>query len=248
MKYTHFIITRYNLGLYATKAIKDKDKWMEDRYRLFTDYCIPSIEAQTNKDFVWVILLDSKTKSVHLTDITDNVPENAVVFINKWPDIGRFDEKNCEQDHWKVKFVKLCKKIGCEYAAMTRLDNDDALVNDFVESMRIMIGTIREIDNAVIDCNCGMFYDEINEKAYLINHPYGSPFITYIQKVEDGMNTVYNRCHRDVAISTQNRHNIHSRSPMWVEVIHENNKSNRIIDKMIKGKVKWSEYKGGFGL
>jgi hypothetical protein len=248
MKLQHFIITRYNLGLYATKAIRDKEAWMKDRLRLFQTYTVPSIRNQTNKDFIWIVLVDNDTPVSECEEIEDSVCDNTIILMNQWGDVGRFDEKNCEQLDWKSEFVVLCNELKIDYAAMTRLDNDDALVNDFTESMNRMLGTIRDYDNAVIDCNCGMFFDERDAKAYVVNHPYGSPFITYVQKVENNMNTVYCRCHRDVAISTMNRHYIQARSPMWVEVIHGNNKSNRIIEEMIVSNVSWLEYKGSFGL
>lgn len=52
----HFILTRFNLLLWN----KAKDgqmvrttKWLEHRFSLFENYCIPSIKNQTCQDFEW---------------------------------------------------------------------------------------------------------------------------------------------------------------------------------------------------
>ena len=48
--YSHFIITRFNLNLYA----QDKhdlptrtDRWLEHRFEVFERYCLPSVAAQS---------------------------------------------------------------------------------------------------------------------------------------------------------------------------------------------------------
>ena len=56
-KKNSFIITRFNLKLYA----KDKEnnpgltsEWLSDRFVLFEQYCLPSIIKQTRQCFYWI--------------------------------------------------------------------------------------------------------------------------------------------------------------------------------------------------
>ena len=60
----HFILTRFNLRLYP----KDKNgnvtltpEWLEHRFQLFELYTLPSLSAQTCKDFKWIVLIDRET-------------------------------------------------------------------------------------------------------------------------------------------------------------------------------------------
>lgn len=60
----HFLLTRFNLLLWR----KDKEgnivrskAWLEHRFMLFEQYCLPSIANQTCKEFEWIVLFDSKT-------------------------------------------------------------------------------------------------------------------------------------------------------------------------------------------
>lgn len=62
--YSNFIITRFNLNLYA----QDKhdlptrtDRWLEHRFEVFERYCLPSVAAQTSGNFTWLCLFDAAT-------------------------------------------------------------------------------------------------------------------------------------------------------------------------------------------
>ena len=57
MNYKHIILTRFNLQYDLLSDIHIQDNWLEERFRLFEQYCFPSIIAQTNQQFDWVILL-----------------------------------------------------------------------------------------------------------------------------------------------------------------------------------------------
>ena len=60
----HFIITRFNLRIWQ----QDKNnipthtsEWLEHRFELFEKYCLPSVENQTNKNFIWLCMFDKET-------------------------------------------------------------------------------------------------------------------------------------------------------------------------------------------
>ncbi len=37
------------------------DAWMQHRFRMFEDFCYPSVRAQTNTNFTWLVLFDAST-------------------------------------------------------------------------------------------------------------------------------------------------------------------------------------------
>ena len=65
--YRHFILTRMNVGVHnGHTVVGDKvhpGEWLERRLQIFERYCLPSIEAQTDRDFTWVLSFDGQTPS-----------------------------------------------------------------------------------------------------------------------------------------------------------------------------------------
>ncbi len=63
-KFKHFVITLFNLKLWTqdkNNVSTRTDEWLEKRFELFENYCLPSLKAQTNKNFVWLCLFDQFT-------------------------------------------------------------------------------------------------------------------------------------------------------------------------------------------
>ncbi|MCI5140575.1 MAG: hypothetical protein D3909_02370 [Candidatus Electrothrix sp. ATG1] len=58
----HILITRFNLKIETDKGwLRASEEWMEHRWELFINYCVPSVLAQTTKSFIWIIYFDHKT-------------------------------------------------------------------------------------------------------------------------------------------------------------------------------------------
>ena len=61
MTYKHIILTRFNLQFELGNDIHTQPYWLDERFRLFEKYCLPSIVGQTNQNFTWVILSSEQT-------------------------------------------------------------------------------------------------------------------------------------------------------------------------------------------
>ena len=89
----HFILTRFNLLLWN----KDKEgnkvrtmEWLEHRFALFENYCLPSIKNQTCQEFVWIVLFDSTTPDIfknRIADYENNVRSYAQFMLNQLMDV-----------------------------------------------------------------------------------------------------------------------------------------------------------------
>ena len=58
--FQHFILTRFNLRKKGWDETKSQskvltDSWMENRLKLFEQYCYSSIKSQTVKNFEWLV-------------------------------------------------------------------------------------------------------------------------------------------------------------------------------------------------
>ena len=62
--FQHFVITRFNLDLYAwdkNRIPTRTEKWLQHRFDIFEQYCLPSMQAQTTHNYIWLCLFDSNT-------------------------------------------------------------------------------------------------------------------------------------------------------------------------------------------
>jgi hypothetical protein len=248
-KFQHYIVTRFNVGLYFGRSEVSAREWMDDRLRLFEKYCVPSVMTQTCQDFKWIIILDRYTPQHRIRDVKFLAPKSHI-YHSKWPET-KFHERKSEQGTWKQSFVSEIQGKS-EYAVMTRLDNDDALNVNFVKYVQDALLSVKEPHNTIVDFLDGCFYDEKTGKCHLCRHSTGSPFITFVSKVEPAMDTVYRTSHREMCIHLKNkpRYIAHDypNQVIWVEVIHGNNKANYVIPEMVVGEYDWNTLKGQFGL
>jgi DNA-directed RNA polymerase subunit N (RpoN/RPB10) len=196
-----------------------------------------------------VIIVDTDTLMRDVIKIAEIVPW-AYFFYTDWPET-KFHEQKGELGTWKSKFVESIQG-ECEYAAMTRLDNDDAINKNFMDIVKNSLSSLEDPHNHVVDFLNGCFYEEKTGRCFRCRHPIGSPFITYVERVSPKMGTVYRDCHRSMVVTSRKMpvriiSNIGAQCE-WLEVIHDNNKSNRVIEEMVVGECDWNSTKAQFGL
>lgn len=127
-----FVITRFNLRLWA----KDKhnhttqsEEWLKQRFELFEKFCFPSLEKQTNKDFIWFCLFDAGTPKEYLKKI-QNYENELTVFVPVF-----FDEKDSANVSGCTSELITKHKNDSQRLITIRLDNDDALNVKFVDKV-----------------------------------------------------------------------------------------------------------------
>lgn len=217
----HFILTRFNLLLWQ----KDKEgckvrtiEWLEHRFNLFEQYCLPSLCNQTCQDFEWIILLDSNTPDLYKKRIEQcqaRCRHLIPVFVQ--PSEGPYFASVFRQE--VVKRLKAPKIIT------TYLDNDDALDISFVEDLQGR--ALKACSGQFINYTEGyQFYTDYN---YLLRIHY--PRNHFISVVEDGnpitIKTIYGfGSHYFIdKVSDVKIERVKNR-PLWCEVIHEKNMGN----------------------
>src|SRR6478735_10278904 len=65
--YIHFILTRFNVKNFY-HCEEPTDEWLKGRLDLFRTYCLPSFEGQTNKNFRWLVFVDSESPEWFLSE------------------------------------------------------------------------------------------------------------------------------------------------------------------------------------
>ena len=217
----HFVLTRFNLLLWN----KDKDgnkvrtkEWLEHRFALFEQYCLPSIKNQTCQNFEWVVLFDSTTPEAFKKKIEEYKKECPLlipVFVE--PEHGRYFAEIFREE--------VVKRLNSQRVITTYLDNDDALSIHFVEDLQ---------KRAESPSN-GNFINYVDGYQYYTDYKYVMrihyPRNHFMSVVEEGnpatIKTIYGYgSHYYIEKIPGIKIEYVKNQPMWCEVIHEKNMGN----------------------
>lgn len=217
----HFILTRFNLLLWN----KDKEgepvrsrEWLRHRFDLFEKYCLPSIVAQSCKDFVWIVLFDSTTPDIYKNKIELyqlDCPQLVPVYVE--PQNGRYFVEIFRRE--------VIKRLSFKRVITSYLDNDDAFSARFVEDLQQRVVTLA--DGTFVNYTDGyQFYTDYN---YIMQIHY--PRNHFVSVVENGnsssVKTIYGYgSHYYIDKIKGVRIEFVKDMPMWCEVIHEKNMGN----------------------
>lgn len=210
----HYILTRYNVASPGRwEEIRLRPNWLEKRYELFRDYCLPGIASQTRKDFEWILFFDTQTPA----DYIARMEELQVHFPFRIQKTDMFEMSDlCAQ------FMQ--EKTEAEWLLTTRLDSDDVLASDFVERLRRH--TTPETKQNINFPN-GFILSIKNDKLALYrDRDMSGPYASLMEPYSDEIQTIWGRHHRQIdemAPVIQADEN-----PAWLQVVHEDNISNHV--------------------
>ena len=130
-KAVHVIITRFSFHLNPQKPDPNllSTERLTRRFELFETFCYPSIMSQTNRDFVWMILIDPALPEPfreRLERLSAKMPL-IQTYVIPWTHEYRL--------HHPPSIQKVLP-LDITYLITTRLDDDDALSQSFVETVR----------------------------------------------------------------------------------------------------------------
>jgi hypothetical protein len=216
----HFIVTRFNLKVEEWKTAKDgsivlTEKWLEERFDLFENYCFPSVINQKSKLFYWLIFFDINTPNIfreRIEKLTSNYNNFKPIYID--------GIKSLNNSFKKVITKNLESKD--DFIITSRLDNDDSLHQDFISTIQNLAIKKHE---TVIDSRKGYQLD-ISNNVYECRNYINSfnPFISLIES-SNKFNTVISRMHNDWKNSDSII--VYEKSPLWIEIVHKKNKLNQ---------------------
>lgn len=228
--YSHFIITRFNLNLYA----QDKhdlptrtDRWLEHRFEVFERYCLPSVAAQTSGNFTWLCLFDAATpescrrriegykarcpqfEAVYYTaaqaaNLTENLRTTIAAYVS-------CDRKGRKSPPPPPKLL-----------ITTNLDNDDAFSSDVVELLQ------RELRPAPGKRIYSLLYgyQYFTDRRFALKMRYtNNHFLTLAEPFDARAETIISYRHTK-AIRQLPTTYLSTARGKWLEIVHEDNVSN----------------------
>lgn len=223
----HYLFTRWNVD-------NLDEKWIEDRRRLFEQYCVPGVLSQTNKNFEWVLICDDRT-SPKYKEVFNSYPATVVYFNFEnynWR-TGRASNKTKMEravdldciGGMVADFMRENLKGDEHYIITSRLDNDDSISIDHID--KIQKYTKHFWRGEPFWLNLVRGYKWCDHKVYPINAP-ANPFISFVESV-NGLRTVYQESHGQAFNTEFPVRGIRKGFGTWLQVIHGKNLLNKIM-------------------
>ena len=171
--YTHYLITRFNVkvthfGPESMDSPPMDPSWLSKRLNLFIKYCAPSVLAQTNKNFKWLIYFDPDTS----TSVLDKIN-----FLKK----SEIDTEFIFTANFAAMLedlVQKIKKASTPFVINTRLDNDDVISNVFINDIQ---NAAHPQHNLIINFTRGFEYNILNRILTKWNERFQNQFISIIE-------------------------------------------------------------------
>jgi hypothetical protein len=213
--FKHFLITRFNLKKTDWKTNKKNkailtDEWHRNRFKLFTDYCFPSVASQTNKNFDWIVFFDTST--------TEEFREIVSSLQKELPNFKPFYIDGMDQ--FLPATQNYIKEFNEEYIISTGIDNDDCISKLFIDEIQKRFAQQEFMALDFIDGYTIQTQSEIKIGKKL--HQY-NPFISLFERNKDPK-TIRDRSHRNWK-KEKNVKQIRG-IKIWSSVIHHENKVN----------------------
>lgn len=227
IRFKHLLITRFNLSnrwnLDKQGNIVLDTVWLEDRFHLFMNFCLPSVIGQTSKNYEWWIYFDVNTES-KFKELIENIQKQYPNFKPKY--------EKCYDDfenNMPIDITNFLKSENIDWLITTRLDNDDMLAKDTIE---IIQKKINFKNNNLLEIPCGYTLELGNKSKLRKVKNMLNPFISLVEKVKKDsiVKSVYFYQHNEWK-------NIESiiitNKAQWVQIIHEKNVCNRANGELV---------------
>ncbi|WP_288368685.1 glycosyltransferase [uncultured Roseivirga sp.] len=128
----HFLITRFNIRVDDWTTTRDgyqvnQTDWLEHRFRLFMDYCWPSVLNQSDQNFTWLVFFDTTTPEQFKV-----LNENLVL---KYPNFCPIYVDGIRSFLPSLR-RELMERTNTDYLITSRIDNDDLIHRDFIKRVK----------------------------------------------------------------------------------------------------------------
>ncbi len=242
----HYLITEWNVDMI------DMD-WLTERQKLFERITLPSVLSQTEEDFEWILVSDSRTPD-EFKKVLESYP--ATVFYYDWSNHdwespewdgsgtkGKIMQRSIDLEYISKPLREFIGEQDTDYVITSRLDNDDGISVDHIAKIQRYARNYWKVNPDTrfwLNLTRGLKY--CDDYVYPVNSS-ASPFISFIEPPQDLL-TTYQVCHTEAKGSQFNLEQVREGQATWLQVIHGDNLLNKLMRK--KGKKPFSEVKDRF--
>lgn len=218
-EFTHVIQTRFNMPSPGRESqIRARPGWLAGRFELFERYCLPSIAAQSLKDFHWVIYFDEATPPEFRERI--EACRRIAAFTPFYT--GYFGPEG-----WPRSLQGLFPE-RTPWLLTTRFDSDDALAIDYVARLRAAITAARPTAACAFNVTEGTVIRA--GRVYAHRHR-SNAFASWFEPWDAATRTAMSIRHMDLSKAGPI---LQIGGPAgWLQVIHETNVSNKVRGRRV---------------
>ncbi|NEP86133.1 MAG: hypothetical protein F6K18_04480 [Okeania sp. SIO2C2] len=220
--FQHFIITPFNVdvGLKARSELLDCG-YLRRRFKLFQEFCFPSVYNQTNQNFKWLAFFDYETP--------DEIKEK-IKSLQKWSNfIPIFTQENMDFKPFLVKIIHQYLKPEDTHIITTWLDGDDAIANDFIEQVQ------QQFNHQSFEYINFFYGYQLTKDGLFFQKYLANQFLSLIEQIDDNILTC--KIMRHVDIDPLSKEGLPVRqvvtSPLWIQLIHEDNVLSKLYYQAI---------------
>ena len=185
--FTHVIMTRFNMPTPGRESqIRSRPGWLAGRFELFERYCLPSIAAQTTRDFHWVVYFDVETPP----EFRARIEACRAVF----PFVPYFTEF-FPAEGWPRSLGELFGQ-PTPWLLTTRFDSDDALAVDHVARLRAAVEAAAPTARTSFNLTHGVVIED--GRVYAHAHP-SNAFASWLEPGDGSARTCMSINHMRMA-------------------------------------------------
>lgn len=236
-QFVHVIMTRFNVPTRGWNETRSgfkplTEEWLDDRFRLFRTYVLPSYKNQTNQNFVWLPFFDVNTSEKFrkiIAEIQEEYPTFRPVFVEDF-------------DEMKTKAVEVIPQFftpETKFIITSELDNDDMLHKDYVKTVQEYFKPVHDL---VIDLRRGyQLTMQLNHKAVVtVYNAVANPFVSLAESVDNFKTMLKERAHN--SYRDYKNFSIEDSKEMYIQIVHQYNLMNSTFKHKAVPEVDFSEY------
>lgn len=236
-QFVHVIMTRFNVPTKGWNETRSgykplTEEWMDDRFKLFRTYVLPSYKNQTNQNYIWLTFFDVNTSDKFrkiIKEIEAEYPVFRAVFVEDF-------------DEMKTKAVEVIPQFfnpDTKFVITSELDNDDMLHQDYIKTVQEHFKPIHDL---VIDLRRGYQLTMLPDRKAVVNvyNAVVNPFVSLAESVDNFKTMLKERAHNSY------RHypdfSVEDSKEMYIQIIHQYNLMNVTFKHKAVPEVDFSEY------
>jgi hypothetical protein len=232
----HYLITEWNVDMI------DMD-WLTERQKIFERITLPSVQSQTEEDFEWILVSDTRTPD-EFKKVLEGYP--ATVFYYDWNNHdweapvwegsgtgGKIMQRSIDLEYISKPLREFIGEQDTDYVITSRLDNDDGISIDHIAKIQQYARhhwKVTKGERFWLNLTRGLKY--CDGYVYPVNSA-ASPFISFVESPHDLL-TTYQVCHTEARGSRFDLKQVREGQPTWLQVIHGDNLLNKLM--RVKGK------------
>jgi hypothetical protein len=236
-QFVHVIMTRFNVPTKGWDETRSgfkplTEEWLDDRFKLFRKYVLPSYKDQTNQNYIWLTFFDVKTSEKFrniIKEIEAEYPVFKAVFVEDF-------------DVMKTKAVEIIPQFfnsDTKFVITSELDNDDMLHKDYVKTVQEHFKPVHDL---VIDLRRGFQLTMLPGRKAVVTvyNAVANPFVSLAESVDNFKTVLKERahnCYRDYK-----HFSVEDTKEMYIQIIHQFNMMNATFKHKAVSEVYFSEF------